>query len=228
MRKVNTEEIKCIEDFIIKKDIVYYDLQIELLDHICSGIEEQWKKDPDLNFKKAFHNEYKHFGIYGFSDILEKREANLKKHYWKKIGQHSINWFKIPQLFFTLLLVYSIFHMLSSSYNFIFMDIIIVGICAATITKLITLSTKLNRKKKKKEKILLIDHVIKEASAFSFIIYGPLIQNYFLTEEKALSTVASIILSIIFTLLILLTYMIVYDFPKNKKTYFKHNYSIAQ
>lgn len=228
MKKINTQQLKQIEDFLDKKDIVYHDLKLEFLDHICSGIEDQWEKHPNVSFNKAFHNEYKKFGMYGFSDILEKRETSLKWFYWKRIGLHSLNWFKIPQIFFTLLVGYTIFQILKTDYNQIFVNTAIIGSCLFAWVQYIRLEYLERKKLKQKKTVLLIDKVIKESSSLSFIFfYIPMYQNTLFKAQTEFSDNRAIYLSILLSIMLFITYMVSYDFPKNKTLYFKHKYKMA-
>lgn len=227
MKKVNPQQIKKIEAFLIKKEIVYYDLQQELLDHICTSIEEQWEKNPNLTFDQAFHIEYKNFGIFGFSDIMEKRESDLKTYYWKQIAKHGMNWFKVPQLFLTLIVFYCIYEIMLTSYNLLFIQISFGSICIISITLSIFLQIRERNKLKQQKPILLMDKVIAEVTASSFIVYLPFFQGVFFEEGAILNTTLSILIAIFLTLLFFAMYMVLYDFPKNKKKYFKHKYNIA-
>lgn len=227
MKKVSPEQIKQIEAFLIKKEIVYCDLQQEFLDHICSSIEEQWEEGSDISFDKAFNNEYNNFGIFGFSEILEKREKNLQWYYWKQLGLHGLNWFKIPQLFFALLLFYSIYEILSTSYNIIFVQCAVGAICLLSINQMIRLQLKQRKKIKEGKPVFLIDKVIAQAAGYFFIIYIPMLQNSFFMEPTSFSTIIRIVCALIITLFIFMTYIIIYDFPKNKKQYFKNKYRLA-
>lgn len=227
MKKVNATQLKKIEEFLIKKDIIYTDLQMEFLDHICSGIEEQWEKDEQLSFDKAFHNEYKNFGIFGFSDIMEKREGDLKWYYWKQIGIHGLTWLKLPQIFFTLLLGYGIHLVLNTSYNHVFINILFGTIVILTTYQSIRLKLQERKNKKEGKQVLLMDKVIQETQTSSFIIYSPYLQFIFSNDTLLFSTITNIVFSCIFTILVLIYYHIIYDFPKNKTKYFRHNYTIA-
>ncbi len=226
MKNVNAEQIKKIEKFLIKKDIIYDDIQVEFLDHICSGIEEQWEKDDQLPFDKAFHIEYKKFGIFGLHDIVEKREKSLLWHYWKQLGKHGLHWFKIPQIFFTILLGYSIYLILNTVYNYIFIDIIFGVICLSTFFQSFNLKYKQKKAKNNGQQILLMDKVILESQSSLLIIYIPFIQNLFSLNHQSFSHITTLIFSVLFTLILILFYLTVYDFPKNKTQYFKHKYSI--
>lgn len=227
MKKVNPQQIEKIKTFLIKKDVVYYDLQQELVDHVCTSIEEQWEKKPDLTFDQAFHNEYKNFGIFGFSDIVEKRETDLKKYYWKQIARHGLNWFKIPQLFFTLIVFYCIYEIMLTPHNLLFIQISFGSICLISIALSILLQIRERNKLKQQKPILLMDKVIAEATASSFIIYLPMFQGVFFEEGAIISTTLSALIAIFLTLLFFGMYMVLYDFPKNKKKYFKHKYNMA-
>jgi hypothetical protein len=51
--KLTNQQIEYVENYIISKDIKYYELQIELTDHMVTSMEEFWKKDPELTFHQV-------------------------------------------------------------------------------------------------------------------------------------------------------------------------------
>jgi predicted ThiF/HesA family dinucleotide-utilizing enzyme len=42
--KLTAEQIEYVENYIISKDIKWYELQIELTDHMITSMEEFWKR----------------------------------------------------------------------------------------------------------------------------------------------------------------------------------------
>lgn len=74
IRKLTDDEIERLFSFCAKHYVPEYDLQIELVDHLASGIEEQWLKNPELPFPIALNNTFDKFGIYGFGKIKSQKE----------------------------------------------------------------------------------------------------------------------------------------------------------
>lgn len=61
--------------------VEYYDLQTELVDHLAHAIEAQMKESPTLTFDEALNLEFQKFGIFGYMDVVENRQAVLNKKY---------------------------------------------------------------------------------------------------------------------------------------------------
>ncbi len=66
-RKITKEENEKLFEFCKRHYVYHYDLQIELVDHLASAIEEQWKTDSELGFDEALKKSFGKFGISGFS-----------------------------------------------------------------------------------------------------------------------------------------------------------------
>ena len=88
-RKIRNEEIKLLDEFCRKKDVVYVDLRLEMIDHLADSIEELWLENPKLSFPKALQTVYKRFGIFGFLDVVGEHQNKMTKRYlrlfWKTI-----------------------------------------------------------------------------------------------------------------------------------------------
>lgn len=50
--KLNESQIEELYDFTRKHFVEYYDLQIELVDHLANGIESKWQENPCLLLTK--------------------------------------------------------------------------------------------------------------------------------------------------------------------------------
>ena len=72
MKKVSPEEIEKFYAFTRRHYVEYYDVQTELVDHLANGIETQWEENPDLVFDEAIEKEFRKFGIFGFTEVVEK------------------------------------------------------------------------------------------------------------------------------------------------------------
>ena len=77
------EQIEKLYQFTRAHYVEWYDLQTELVDHLAGDIEHILAKDPELSFEEALHSSFKKFGVFGFSDIVEKKN---KTHSQNIIG----------------------------------------------------------------------------------------------------------------------------------------------
>jgi hypothetical protein len=107
--KLTNEQIQYVSDYIESKDIKWYELQVELTDHMVSSMEEFWAADPELTFHQVKHYAEDKFGRNGFKVIEEERIQILSKEYritqWKMIA----DFLKFPKIFasaLTLIIIY--------------------------------------------------------------------------------------------------------------------------
>ena len=81
--KLTPEQIDSLYQFTRQHYVEWHDLQTELVDHLANAIEQQWQENPKISFEDALQIEFKKFGIFGFMDVVEKRQAALNKRYNK-------------------------------------------------------------------------------------------------------------------------------------------------
>ena len=89
------QQIEQLFAFTRRKYVRYYDLQVELVDHLATSIEEEMDANPQLGFEHALQKVYNRFGIFGFAKVVQERESSLLK-YNRKI------WWDIFKSFFTI------------------------------------------------------------------------------------------------------------------------------
>lgn len=109
MKQLTTQQIDELFAFTKKHLVEHYDVQVELVDHLANAIEAQWKENPNISFEDALQKEYKSFGVFGFSGLVEQKQAALKNHYWKVIKSEIIDFFSIPKIIFSTILFYVLF-----------------------------------------------------------------------------------------------------------------------
>lgn len=112
-RTLSPGQISEIYDFCRRKDLVYLELRMEMVDHIASKIEDLWLEKPQLSFKEAFAEVYRSFGIFGLSDIAAQQEAKVSKRFWRDFGRELLYWLRPPQVLLSLLLLAAVYFFLS-------------------------------------------------------------------------------------------------------------------
>lgn len=111
-RTISKKETRELFLFCQKHFVYHYDLQIELVDHLASGIEEQWQTNPRLSFDSALKNTYRKFGIYGFSKIKEQKQKELRHKYRHILWSYFLEFYRWPKLLLTLALSLGLFTLL--------------------------------------------------------------------------------------------------------------------
>lgn len=123
--KINQTQIDHLYLFTRQHFVEYYDLQTELVDHLANAIEAQWQVSPNRSFDEALQIEFKKFGVFGFMNVVEKRQAALQKKYAKIVWTLFKNFFRLPQIIGTFSAVGILFFILrESAYSsFLFLSI---------------------------------------------------------------------------------------------------------
>lgn len=100
-RTITTEETNQLFEFCRKHYVPQYDLQVELVDHLATAIEEQWKENPEISFDIALYGTFKQFGISGFSKIKAQKQKELARKYNLLIWNYLIEFFSWPKIVLT-------------------------------------------------------------------------------------------------------------------------------
>ena len=139
-KRLSQEQINNLFELCEFHNVYYYDVQIELVDHMASAIEAIWEIHPEISFEEAvfqiceqfgvdpcFNAAYKsllppisgdHFkGESGFDAIKEAKEKELRSKYdrlqWKYIGE----FFHLPKIILTLAITFTLYFILRLSNN---------------------------------------------------------------------------------------------------------------
>ena len=214
--KLTNQQIDQLFAFTRQHFVEYYDLQSELVDHLANAIEEQWKENPKRSFEEALGIEFKKFGIFGFMDVVEKRQMALSKTYNGIVWQHFKDFFGIPKIVLTIAMTLLLFIFIKIS---LYKEWILVGfyIILVVFTFYEMFKNRKTRKEKKKlnEKRWLFEEIINQYGTFSATIILPLnlllqlinhgdnflTNNYWILSISFLFVLFSLVLFILFKII---------------------------
>lgn len=111
-RTITSEESHYLFDFCQRHYVYHYDLQVELVDHMASAIEEQWQENPQLEFESVLKNTFSKFGIYGFSKIKEQKQKELARKYNRLLWLYFVEFYRWPKMLMTLAITLALFTVL--------------------------------------------------------------------------------------------------------------------
>ena len=114
MKKLTTEQIDVLFIFTKKHLVEHYDVQVELVDHLANAIEAQWKTNPNISFEDALQIEFKKFGVFGFTSLVEQKQRELIKYYNKMLWREVLKFVSIPKVVITILLYLYVFYILKN------------------------------------------------------------------------------------------------------------------
>ena len=114
-KRLTNQQIEQLFDFTKKHYVEHYDVQVELVDHLANAIEDQWKENPNILFEDALQTEFKKFGVFGFTGLVEQKQAELHKHYNKMLWSEVLKFISIPKVIITVAMYLLIFFFLKKS-----------------------------------------------------------------------------------------------------------------
>jgi hypothetical protein len=107
-KKISEEQLQELFDFMRRKRVRYYDLQVELVDHFASAIEDLWRKDPNLPFESAIQKVYGHFPITGFWSVIDQQTQAIQKEAWRWVFRTWISYFHWPKVLFSIAILLTV------------------------------------------------------------------------------------------------------------------------
>jgi hypothetical protein len=77
---LSKEQIDYLYDFCYSEGVIYYDVQVELVDHLANAIEKELANDPGWTFEKALIIAVNSFGDKKFKSLLENQRAAARQY----------------------------------------------------------------------------------------------------------------------------------------------------
>ena len=100
---LSSENIKFIDNYLKNSEVIYYDIRMEMLDHVATAVEQKMQAE-NIDFYDAF----KSYMVVNKKEILKgnKEEGLHFKEPLKKFGLFAIQPFQLFLAFITFLIVY--------------------------------------------------------------------------------------------------------------------------
>jgi hypothetical protein len=222
--KLTPEQIDRLYQFTRQHYVEYYDLQTELVDHLANAIEAQWQENPKISFEDALQKEFKKFGVFGFMDVVEKRQAALNRKYNGIIWNHFKAFFTIPKIILTTTLVGLTYFFLNISLYKADVVLVAFGIIILSYYFFIIYFQIKNKKANAAtNKKWLLKEIILGRSSIVGMIYLPI--QIMLHSEKVLENSLGVLgISFLLVSLILIEYIMIIEIPKKAEAYLKTTY----
>ena len=221
--KLTPTQIDQLYTFTKQHYVEYYDLQTELVDHLANAIEQGWESNPTLSFETLLNKEFKKFGIFGFMDVVEKKQMAMNKIYNKLVWGHFKTFFKLPQIIGTLLSIFLVFQLLSS---FAISHDIAAGLAMLLLISFWIGLIQMNKKRKKaaKEngKKWLLNEIIYGYSSLAGMSYLPI--QIFLHFENNSSQIMLFFMSLFIVSTVIIEYIIFFIIPSKAQDYLEKTY----
>ena len=224
--KLTQTQIERLYQFTKQHYVEWYDLQTELVDHLANAIEQQWQQNSKLSFEDALQIEFKKFGIFGFMDVVEKRQASLNKKYNKIVLTHFKEFFTIPKLFASLTFIGILFYVLNL--NFYQSEILLVLFSLCIVPFIFILIYRKIKDKKHNTitgKKWLFKEIIFSYGSFVGLANLPVQIIIRLENSNAIDSVFwQLFLSVLLISMFLIEYIILFQIPSKAEEYLKATY----
>lgn len=223
--KLTENQIEQLYTFTRQHYVEWYDLQTELVDHLANGIETAWHENPKLSFDQVLQSEFKKFGIFGFSDVVEQRQLALNKKYRAIVAGLFKGFFKLPRIIMTLSVVSVLFYILKyiryAEETFL---VLFVAINLALFIKIIGNRIVTAKKRKLKTKRWLFEETINNYGDFTTFLMIPI---QLINNRAAVVFQNQLLLFVICFLLVsygLVVYIMVMYIPARAEAYLNETY----
>ena len=102
---IQQEQVDEIMAFCKAKGVTYYDIQVELVDHIADSIEDLQKSNPTLPFSDALDIAGKQFDNEEFAEIVKSKKRLIERRMSRLIEKEFLSFFTFPRIMSTILLL---------------------------------------------------------------------------------------------------------------------------
>ena len=102
---LEAEQINQITTYCESRGVQYYDVQMELVDHLADMIENLQKANIILSFSEALEMTGKQFSDDEFKAIVNNKKNQLIGRFKRMWWEEFVSYFTVPKIAFTLLLV---------------------------------------------------------------------------------------------------------------------------
>ena len=112
--QLNNEQIAYIEKYIQWYDIKYYEIYMEILDHMILSVEDILENDKTISFENAVDKaKIEGFGTEGYTGIMEDKVKLANKKFSRDNFKMIRAYFSFPKIIFTCFVAISYFIFLS-------------------------------------------------------------------------------------------------------------------
>ncbi len=197
MKKLTAHEIDEIYEFTKRHYVEWYDVQTELVDHLATGIEDQWKNFPHRSFDQALTREFKKFGISGFYDLVEQKTNALNKLYRRQIWIYFKDFFGLPKVIITLFSIWTLYELL----NFVrdkknIMWTFLIAIVLVHLFHIITSKINIRIKQKRTGRKWLVDNILIQLGGMAHFLNIGIWIHFFFKSDRVWTNTSELIVSI--------------------------------
>lgn len=99
------EQIDQLFLFCEKHFVRFYDVQVELVDHLANAIEEKMAADENLSFEAALSSVHAGFGPLGFAGFVNSKSGLVYQKYYRIKNRYLKSFFTLPKIALTFCMI---------------------------------------------------------------------------------------------------------------------------
>jgi hypothetical protein len=201
-QELTPQQIEELFAFCRRHYVQYYDVQLELVDHLANAIEEKMNADKNISFEAALNTVYNNFGYKGFAGVVEAELTVLAKKNKALRWKLFFSYFTAPKIALTLLIASALIFVGTLVKEDLLKIVAIIVACFFVVFDIIFF-VKSYRICKKTAKILLLVNAGVDRGIFSFMAIQLVAQSIAFSDNHEVSFWAYCIFSILICLMII-------------------------
>ena len=194
------------------------------MDHLANGIEAQWEDNPKLSFEDALDIEFKKFGVFGFMDVVSETEKSMGKQYRRFLLAEVKDWFKLPQLLFSVILVMVFFSIFKSSYSELILAGFYLVFASWMVFKMVVLRRTFKSRRQNAKKWMLEHIIFQQASGVLLVALLNVFHIFNLSHTSEITTLGAVLLSVLFAIAVLVSIVSLQILPNKADQLLKETY----
>ncbi|MEN8704368.1 MAG: hypothetical protein ABF311_00565 [Polaribacter sp.] len=225
--KLTESQIDNLYKFTRQHYVYHHDVQTELVDHMANDIEQIWLEYPKITFEEARDKSFKKFGIFGFMDVIEAKQKQMNKRYWKLLLRFAKEWFTLPKLITTLLIFFGVLFLIQIPFAEIAIVSVLLILVVFEMIAVYKIRKEHKAKEKTDEKIFLLEAMIgttkNSFTGFTFINLFNFI-NLTKFDFSGLNMYWLVFIALTVTVLVIFFYVANYVLPQKAEELLQETY----
>ncbi|MFN8348290.1 MAG: hypothetical protein U0X91_25030 [Spirosomataceae bacterium] len=111
-KELTKEHINRLYRYAADNGVNYFDVQVELVDHIATAIEERLNTHPEQTVDDTLKEVIASFEKYGLKKIVKEKEKQVRRQYRRYEWESFKSFFSWPRIIVTALLTWVLFEFL--------------------------------------------------------------------------------------------------------------------
>ncbi|NII27633.1 hypothetical protein HB364_21300 [Pseudoflavitalea sp. X16] len=154
---LTAEQIDQLFAFCRKHSVHYYDVQVELVDHLANALEDKMAAQPAIGFEEALKQVYKSFGYAGFGPLVKEKQQAAKRYNRKLLWKIFKEQWRWPKIVVALTIFAGLYTLLQWENKTPARIVAVSGVVIMTLVMMVAVIRLRNLQKRTGKKFLLVE-----------------------------------------------------------------------